>query len=176
MHPVDIQSCLDSMTLLLDTREQPTKALQRRLEVIGLPHERVALKSGDYSAKTILPDGREWSLADKVVVERKMSLNEISQNFTRGRDRFSREFDRFALAGGKIYLLIEGGSYEKIMAHKYRTQFAPEAFLASLFAWQARYNAEIIFCEPETSGYLIRKILHYELRERLERGEADECG
>lgn len=176
MHPIDIQNCLDQMTLLLDSREQRTDALKKRLGAIGLPHERVALTSGDYSVKTLLPDGREFSLADKVVIERKMSLNEISQNFTKGRDRFSREFDRFVGAGGKIYLLIEGGSYEKIMQHKYRTQFAPEAFLASLFAWQARYNAEVIFCESSTSGYLIRKILHYEMRERLERGEADDPG
>ena len=78
MHQIEIQSALDNMTLLLDSREQKTAALQKRLNAIGLPYERTALKSGDYSCKTILPDGREWSLADKLAIERKMSADELA--------------------------------------------------------------------------------------------------
>lgn len=176
MHPIEIQSALDNMTLLLDSREQKTAALQKRLNAIGLPYERTALKSGDYSCKTILPDGREWSLADKLAIERKMSADELAGNFTRGRERFTREFDRFVGEGGKIYLLVENTDYPHIIGHKYRSLFNPEAYLASLFAWQARYGVVPVFCTADVSGLLIRKILHYEMRERLERGDADDLG
>ena len=39
---------------------------------------------------------------------------------------------------------------------------------ASLTAWLARYNCQIIFCEPATTGKLIREVLYRELKERLE--------
>ena len=44
----------------------------------------------------------------------------------------------------------------------------PKAFVASLTAWLARYNCQIIFCEPATTGKLIREVLYRELKERLE--------
>lgn len=173
MHPVEVQNTLDSMIILCDTREQPTSDYKRRLEAMGRPYERVALVSGDYSAKVTLPDGTPYSFADKVAVERKMSANEISGNFTRGRDRFKREFERFTGAGGKLYLLIERADWGSILRHQYDTQFDPKAFIASLMAWQARYDAHILFCQPEDTGHLIERILYYEVKERLERGEAD---
>lgn len=173
MHPIDIQTALDSMVILCDSRERPTAAYKRRLASMGRPYERVALTSGDYSAKVTLPDGMPYSFADKVAIERKMSANEISGNFTRGRDRFKREFDRFTQAGGKLYLLIERADWGSIIRHQYDTQFDPKAFIASLMAWQARYNTHVLFCDPEDTGYLIERILYYEVKERLERGDAD---
>ncbi len=174
MHPVDIKNTLDSMVVLVDTREQNTPALRKRLEAMGRPIERAALLSGDYSCKCILPDGTAYSLAERVTVERKMSADEIAGNFTKGRQRFVREFERLKERGGKAYLLIENASWEQIMNGKYRSRFAPKAFTASLSAWQARYNAHILFCKSETSGKLIEKILYYELKEILESGELDE--
>lgn len=170
MHPVEIRDALDSMVLLVDTREQDTPALRKRLEASGRPFERATLKSGDYSARFILPDGSSCSLADRVVVERKMSAGEISQNFTRNRDRFIREFERLKAAGTRSHLIIENSSWEDIAGHNYRTLFAPRAFIASLMAWQARYDVRIHFCRPETTGWLIERILYYELKEMLESG------
>ena len=177
MHPIEVEESLSSMVILCDTREQPTRAYKRRLEAMGRPYERVTLISGDYSARVTLPDGTPYSFADKVAIERKMSANEISSNFTRGRDQFKREFDRFTAAGGKLYLLIERTDWGSILRHQYNTQFAPKSFIASLMAWQARYNTQILFCQPEDTGHLIERILYYEIKERLERGDADDhCG
>lgn len=177
MHPIDIQSTLDSMIILCDTREQDTPKLRRRLEDTGRPFERAALPSGDYSAKFTLPDGTKYSLKEIVCVERKMNLDEICGNFTRGRKRFVREFDRMRKKGGKLYLLIENGDWEKILNGKYQSQFSPKAFTASILAWCARYQSQIFFCKPESTGVLIQKILYYEMKELLERGELDDhCG
>lgn len=174
MHPADVKNTLDSMVIYCDTREQDTPALRKRLADTGRPVERIALLSGDYSCCCTLPDGTPYSLAEKVAVERKMGADELAQNFTRGRARFIREFERFKELGGKPYLLVENASWEDILAGNYRSLFDPRAFAASIMAWQARYNAHVIFCGAATSGKIIERVLYYELKERLESGEADE--
>jgi hypothetical protein len=73
--------------------------------------------------------------------------------------------------GAVVYLLTEGGSYEAIINHRYRSRFNPAAFLASLTAWTVRYNLRPMFCKAGTSGALIKEILYRDMKERLERGE-----
>ena len=174
MHPIDIQNCLSNMVIIYDTREQETAALHKRLKSMQCPHKRQKLDSGDYSCECTLPNGTVYSLADKVVVERKMSADEICSNFTRGRERFVREFDRLKSTGGKPYLLIENTSWEDIFAGNYRSRLNPMALVASLKAWEARYGTHILFCTPKLTGQLIYKTLYYELKERLESGVVDE--
>lgn len=174
MHPIDIQNCLSNMVIIYDTREQETAALHKRLKSMQCPHKRQKLDSGDYSCECTLPNGTIYSLEDKVVIERKMSADEICSNFTRGRQRFVREFDRLKSTGGKPYLLIENTSWEDIFAGNYRSQLNPMALVASLKAWEARYGTHILFCTPKLTGQLIYKTLYYELKERLESGVVDE--
>lgn len=171
MHPVEIKDTLATMVILVDSREHDTPALRKRLNATGRPVDRVALTSGDYSCKIVLPDGTGVSLAEKLTIERKMGADELTQNFTKHRDRFIREFDRFKALGGKPYLLIENTSWEDIINHKYRSKLDPKAFIASLMAWQARYGTHILFCKPETTGYLMERVFYYEVKEMLERGD-----
>ena len=91
--------------------------------------------------------------------------------FTRGRERFKKEFQRATEQNAKVYLLVENGSYEKIISHSYKSKYNPKAFLASLEAFQARYNMQVVFCLETTTPTLIKEILYRELKERLERGE-----
>lgn len=168
--PFEIGRALESLTVLVDTREQDTPALRRRLAALGHPWRREKLDFGDYSAELALPDGRRQSLAGRVAVERKMSLDELCQCFTGGRARFEREFRRAEQAGARIYLLVEGGSWEKLLAGEYRSRMRPDALAASLLAWSARYGLTPLFCRPETTGRVIGKILKYEAKAILERG------
>lgn len=115
-----------------------------------------------------LAAGTELDLSGSVAIERKMDLDELCGCFCRSRDRFEREFIRAKNADAKLYLLIENGTWEKAYAGKYRSRMQPKAFVASLTAWLARYNCQIIFCEPATTGKLIREVLYRELKERLE--------
>ena len=174
MHPIDIQNCLSNMVIIYDTREQETAALHKRLKAMQCSYKRQKLDSGDYSCECTLPNGIVYSLADKVVIERKMSADEICSNFTRGRERFVREFDRLKSTGGKPYLLIENASWEDIFAGNYCSQLNPMALVASLKAWEARYGTHILFCTQKLTGQLIYKTLYYELKERLESGVVDE--
>ena len=70
-----------------------------------------------------------------------------------------------------MYLLVEDGTWEGIIMHRYRSRLHPSAFLASLTAWAVRYDISIVFCRSATSGKLIREILYRDIKERLERGE-----
>ena len=123
---------------------------------------------GDYSATVLLPNKKEFSLSDKVSVERKFGIDELCNCFCKDRKRFEREFERARQAGAKVYLLIEDASWESAYNGKYRSRMAPASLVASMQAWLARYNCQIIMCKQETSGKLIHDILYRELKERLE--------
>lgn len=163
MHPVEVKTALESMVILVDTREQDTPRLRARLLQMGVPHERNKLNFGDYSVKCDC-----LSLADLVVIERKMSIDELCNCYCKERSRFEREFERAKAANAKVYLLIEGATWEDMYGGKYRSKMKPESLVASVLAWLARYNCQLIFCQPQTTGLLIRDTLKRELKERLE--------
>ncbi len=175
MEYLDIKGCLESMTILVDTREQPSDRAKKRYESFGCPYRSQKLNYGDYTYNFTLPDGEELypegiQIGGDVVIERKMSLEELSNNLTRERDRFAREFERAVDAEASVYLLIEKGSWKDIYAGHYKTRFNKKAFLSGLAAFQARYHLQIVFCPQELSGILIKEILYRELKERLEKG------
>ena len=167
LDPIEAEECLRSMVYCVDRREQPTKALEKRLGYLQ-PYERETLNAGDYTAKTLLPDGT-WFYVP-AAVERKMSMSELAGNFTRERQRFRAEFNRAREHGIRLYLLIEQASWEGAYAGAYRSKLKPQSMVASLLTWSARYGCMISMCErPDTGGKLIRDILHYEMREALDR-------
>lgn len=167
MNPAEIEQALESFTILVDTREQPTEAYKRRLAQMGVPAERRKLNFGDYSAKVNIPSDGEISLENAVCVERKMSLDEICNCYCRERKRFEREFERAKAAGATVYLLIENASWESAYSGDYRSKMTPKALVASLTAWTVRYDCKPIFCKAQTSGKLIKELLYREMKERL---------
>ena len=167
MTPFELEKCLDSMVLLVDTREQPTPRLQARIEISGLPYERRKLDQGDYSCKCTLPGGEELDFSSRVAIERKMDLDELCLCFGKERKRFEREFERAKENGCKIYLLVENGNWEKAYNGKYQSKYNQKALVASIDAFRARYGMQLDFCKEETTGRLIRDILYRELKEYL---------
>ncbi len=138
---------------------------------MGVPCERRKLDFGDYSICCKLPNGDEYSLEKSVCVERKMSFDEICNCYCQQRKRFTREFERAKQAGAKVYLLIENATWESAYNGNYRSKMSPQALVASMTAWLARYDCQLIFCEPKTTGKLIKELLYRELKERLENEE-----
>ena len=168
----EVEDTLATMSIIVDSREQETARAKKRYAAFDAPYSRAVLDYGDYAANCILPDGKRLYDENKriqadVVIERKMNLDELAGCFTRGRDRFRREFERAKSHNAKIYLLIENASWEMLLAGRYRSKLSPKAFKASLVAYMARYNAQVVMCRAETSGKLIKEILFRELKERL---------
>ena len=175
MNNFDLEKTLSTMVCVIDSREHPTAEAKKRWESFGVPYRIQALKSGDYTAEFILPNGETFILENICVIERKMSIGELCGNFCQNRSRFIREFDRIKEAGAKAYIIVEGGaSWEAIYNHRYHSQMAPQALVASLTAWMARYNAHIIFCRAETFPKLCREILYREAKEILTNMEVDD--
>lgn len=179
MNNFEIQECLDSMEIIVDTREQNTERARERYSRFSVPYKRCALDYGDYTYNFRLPDGK-WlyelekhnkALEPRVVVERKMDLDELTGNFTRGRKNFEEEFEKVKAINGRIYLLVENATWENLMNGRYKSKFHKKAFMASITAYMVRYGAGVIFCKEETSGALIKEILYRDLKERLENGE-----
>ena len=166
----EIEHALDNMVFLVDTREQETPSLKARLKHFP-KWERQKLDAGDYSAKVCV--NGDW-LQIPVAIERKMNFTELATCYCKGRDRFQREFERAKAAGAKIYLLVENASWEDAYMGNYRSKMSANSLIASIFAWLARYDCQILFCAPCTTGRLIQSILYWESREFLMREYADD--
>ena len=167
MTPFELEKTLSTMVLVVDSREKPTAEAKKRWESFGVPYRIQGLRSGDYTAEFVLPNGDTFSLENHALIERKLGLSEICGNFCQNRARFIREFERIKEAGAKAYIIVEGANWEAIYNHRYRSQMSPQALVASLTAWMARYNAHIIFCKAEISGRIIKEILYREGKELL---------
>lgn len=166
--PPEIDFILSNITLLVDSREnERTDSYKRRIEDTGLPYERVALSYADYSCKAIDGSGAVLDMRTKFAIERKQNLTEICTNFTSGRARFQREFERAKADGCRMHLIVENDNYEHLRHGKYRSRLAPKSLIASFLSWSSRYNIQLHFCKAETTGWLIGEIMHYELREYL---------
>lgn len=166
MREAEIQSVLDTMQIIVDTREHRTVEAVKRWESFGVPYRQDKLDFGDYGAEFDVPGfSRKWVCP--AVVERKMSLTEICGNFFQHRDRFVREFERAKDAGFKVYLLIEGESWESVYAGHYRSKVLPQCLVASLTAWMARYNCIVLFCTAKTAPKLIKEVLYREAKENF---------
>lgn len=170
----EIKDALTTFRVIADTREQNTPMAKERFAALG-DIERATLAYTDYCGQITLPNGDLYDTAETIkpqcCIERKMSLDELAMCFTRGRDRFRREFERAAAANASVWLLVEGASWEAIDNHRYRSRFNEKALKASLLAWSIRYGFKIVFCKPQSSGALIKEILYRDMKERIERGE-----
>lgn len=176
MDNFEIQNCLDSFRILVDTAEQPTKEYTRRCDAFGCPYVRQNLDYGDYTYDFMLPNGK-WLHEDvgavqgDSVIERKMSLRELSGNLCQNWDRFCREFDRAKEHGASVYLLVEDASWVKIFTGKYGTKFNSKAYLHRLLKLIGTYQIKPIFVPKDLSGQMIYEILYREAKRRLESGE-----
>ena len=163
----EVEESLQSMVILVDSREQDTPRSRARYEQFGVPYERKTIHTGDYSAKFLLPDGTWYDMSNDITVERKMNLDELCLCFGAERKRFIKEFERLKESNIRMWLLVEEASFMKAYNGKYRSQLSSKSLIASILAFQARYNTRIVMCDTTWSGKLIHDILYYEGREIL---------
>lgn len=163
MERKEIQAAVESMIIIVDTREQVNGKLVERLTTLGHPYRREALASADYMVEYRLQDGSICRLP--VAIERKMSLDELAACLTTQRDRFQRELERLAEDGIKTYLLVEKSSWEDVYNGRYRSKMSPASLLGSILWWMVHFDLRIIMCKVGTTGKLIGDIFKYEVCE-----------
>lgn len=157
---------LKSAVVLIDTRERENEHIIEYLEKKKVDYQIQKLDFGDYSL--LIPKNRELGIECDMLldyaVERKGSLDELSGNFTKDRTRIEEELWR---GRGKLALVVENGSLDKIMYHDYRTKYNEKSYIATLFTFSHRYNVAVNFIAKQNSGEIIYNILKYRLREDL---------
>lgn len=158
----ELEAELKKLSFVIDRREQKNEWIEEYCDKHKIPVIHRKLDVGDYACQL-----GDITFENDFVVERKADLDEICGNLTADRDRFEREFLRAKAHGIKAYLLIENGSWQDIMIHNYHSKLSPKSLLASLLAWQTRFNVTIIFCPKDISAAIIHGIFHYAAREVL---------
>jgi ERCC4-type nuclease len=175
MNDKRIAEILKGITVIVDTREQDLH-LTDYFDKFNIPYVQRALKFADYSFECpTIPElgfDEPVSFEQRIVVERKNGLDEISGCLSQSRERFERELQKAKDVKAKFILLIEGGSYEKILKHDYRTNLSEKSFAASLFSFQARYNIEVQFIPSKMAGWFVYNTFYYYLRGELKDLEA----
>lgn len=168
--PYELDSVLRNMCILVDTREQKNKHILRTFEARNVPYKSQKLNYGDYSCECTTADGDTVTLSQGVAIERKNSLDELAGNITKGRDRFAREFERAITDGAKMYLMVEGGDWDDIVHHKYRSMIPPNAYMNTVFSWQQKYNITVSFVSKAFAGDYIYGTLFMALKYYLLHG------
>ncbi|MDD4429565.1 MAG: ERCC4 domain-containing protein, partial [Paludibacter sp.] len=145
----EIKKLLKSLTIVIDTREQENSWIIDYFDKKKIPYKTMKLDEGDYSA--FIPANSELGILrdtyfdKKIVLERKNSIDELSGTIST-RDRFESELLRSK--DKKFILMVEETSgWEKIVNHKYNSQYNEKAFLATLFTFSHRYNIDINFID-----------------------------
>ena len=160
---------VSSMVILIDTREKVIDHIVSSFEKNNVAYKKKSLDYGDYSFalpkndKLSIP--RDMYFNKKVCIERKASLEEISGNLTKERDRFEKEL---SLSPKEKVLLIENANYSDIADGNYGTQYNKKSFLASIHSFWFKYNIPVFFIpDNKYTALFIKKYFEYYLKNYL---------
>lgn len=150
----------DGMVLLCDTRERKNSHIIQRLEQLKIPYKYKKLDFADYSFEL-----NGITFEKNITVERKASLDEIIGNFTKGRERFKREFER--AKGCKVILLVES-SIEQLEGHQYRSGMSPKDLKSFLNTWSYKYQLELHFVDKSKScDFMLERFREFVKKQKL---------
>jgi hypothetical protein len=165
----ELKTILKSMVMIIDSNEQVFEHISDWFTAKKIPFVIQNMDFADYSfylpANPELGIVRDLYFTDKITIERKKHLTELSGNFAQERTRIENEFIRHR---GKMILMIEGADYTDIIKHNYQTEYKPESFLATLHSFCDRYDVPFYFMKDKTfSGQFIYYTFYYWLRNYL---------
>lgn len=157
---------VSSMIILIDSREKQNAHITDSFDKNSISYKKKSLDYGDYSfaipKNEALSIPKDLYFDKKVCIERKASLEEISGNLTKERDRFEKEL---CLAPKTKVLLIENADYSDVVTGNYKTQYNKKSFLASLHSFWFKYNTPFVFMsDNKYSALFIKKYFEYYLK------------
>jgi DNA excision repair protein ERCC-4 len=102
---------------------------------------RGTLQTGDYSVA---------GLEDLFSIERKTVSDLVGRCLGDNRERFERELHRLRSYRFKRLLVV--GSEAEILAGRYHSNIKPNAVLATVFAFEMRYDLPVVFVPTAQAG------------------------
>lgn len=165
----EIDEIIKSMVILIDRREKNIEHLIKYFDKAKIKYVNKSLSYGDYSFyipqndKLSIP--RDLYFDNKIIVERKSSLEELSGNLTKERDRLEKEL---SLAPKTKIIIIENANYSDIITGNYNTKYNNKSYWASIHSFWHKYNVPIIFMPDNFyTGFFIRGYFEYYLKNYL---------
>jgi DNA excision repair protein ERCC-4 len=138
--------------IVIDTREQDPLPFERLASVRG------TLQTGDYSVA---------GLQDQFSIERKTVSDLVGCCMGDNRERFERELHR--LRGYRFKRLLVVGSEAEILAGQYHSNIKPNAVLATVWAFEVRYDLPVVFVQTAKAGArLVERWAFYFARQTVE--------
>lgn len=159
------KALLSNLVIQVDKREQNNNHILDFFDKHKIQYEERSLESGDYNfyIKQCSELGIMWDWwCDNLLVERKNSLDELANNLKE--ERFFNEIKRTVDTKHK-FLIIENGSWEDILAHKYQSQYSEKAFFSQLIKLMTKYDFKIIF--TKNTGFMIYQICRWILEQEI---------
>jgi ERCC4-type nuclease len=139
-------------TLIIDQREQAPLTFTRFQSIRG------TLLTGDYSIA---------GLEELFSIERKTVADLVGCCVDENRNRFERELHR--LRGFRFKRLLIVGSEQEILAGRYYSAIKPQAVLATLGAFEARYDLAVVYkATPEDAARQIERWAYWFSREVIQ--------
>ena len=154
------------MVILVDTREKKIDHITDYFDKAKISYKSKALPYGDYSfmipKNEALSIPRDLVFHNNIIIERKGSLEELSGNLTKERDRLEKEL---ALAPPHKVMIVENANYSDVVTGNYDTKYNNKSYWASIHSLWHKYNVPIIFM-PDNSytGFFIRGYFEYYLK------------
>jgi DNA excision repair protein ERCC-4 len=137
--------------IVIDTREQEPLVFERLISLRG------TLTTGDYSVAF---------LEDVFSIERKTVSDLVGCCMGENRERFERELHR--LRGYRFKRLLVVGSEAEILAGQYHSNIKPNAVMASVCAFEVRYDLPVVFVPTAQAGArLVERWAFYFARETV---------
>jgi DNA excision repair protein ERCC-4 len=138
--------------IVVDIREQTPLPFSRLKTQPG------KLVSGDYSVV---------GLEELFAVERKTVADLVGCCMGASRERFERELHR--LRGFRFKRLLIVGARAEVETQRYRSRISPKAVLATLSAFEVRYDLPVVFSPtPESAAIEVERWAFYFVREMLQ--------
>jgi len=164
-----IEEILKSITIIVDTREQKNQHILDYFNAKGIKHINRKLDVGDYSF--LIPDIFNpdilYDYSKHFSIERKGSLEEVSNNIGTGRTAFENELKLARFNNTSLSIAIEDCSLADICNGNYNTKYSKEAFIGSVLTFKHRYNVDFNFVSKADMGRFIYLNAYYYLRNTL---------
>lgn len=163
----ELKQLLDSLVVIIDTREKMNQHITDYLDKKNVPYKNRKLDYGDYSVMlpTNEPLGIMRDIHFPISIERKNSVEELAQTIKK-RTRFENELIR-SQRSNFLLLVEDGQGYENIIKGNYKSGYNPYSFLASIKAFESRYDFTSVFVSKLAAGNYIYHHLYYHVRELL---------
>jgi ERCC4-type nuclease len=144
------------MTIICDSREKKNEHIKKYFDKNNIDYIVQKMDVADYQ---ILEN-------DKLVIDRKQSLDELAKNLMNKKDhsRFWKEVRRAKEKGIKMVILCEHGGQIKTIPdvaewHSKYSTVSGRALMNEIYRVHIAYGVEFLFCDKRSTGRRIIEIL-----------------